>query len=109
MASSGHQQIIYLNVGGKYFSTSLATIVSEEESLLFKWFSDPEPPLPLDKKGAYFLDRDPWTFNVILNYLRLKSSNQLWEACLPKDPDKLALLTQEQWRSQRGGQGGRGG
>uniref|UniRef100_A0A914RDP4 Uncharacterized protein n=1 Tax=Parascaris equorum TaxID=6256 RepID=A0A914RDP4_PAREQ len=35
------------------------------------------------------------TFGIILNYLRLKSCSQLWEACLPKDPDRLALLTQE--------------
>lgn len=35
------------------------------------------------------------SFGIILNYLRLKSTNQLWEACLPKDPDRLALLTQE--------------
>lgn len=32
---------------------------------------------------------------MILNYLRLRHSGQLWEACLPKDPDRLALLTQE--------------
>lgn len=34
-------------------------------------------------------------FGVILNYFRLKKSKQMWETCLPKDPDRLALLTQE--------------
>uniref|UniRef100_A0A915BRB0 Potassium channel tetramerisation-type BTB domain-containing protein n=1 Tax=Parascaris univalens TaxID=6257 RepID=A0A915BRB0_PARUN len=54
-----------------------------------------EPPLETDDEGAYFIDRDPLSFGIILNYLRLKSCSQLWEACLPKDPDRLALLTQE--------------
>lgn len=36
-----------------------------------------------------------FSFTIILNYLRLKTAGQLWEACLPKDPDRLALLTQE--------------
>jgi len=51
--------------------------------------------LTKDKNGAYFLDRDAYSFSVVLNYLRLRQSKQMWEACLPKDPDRLALLTQE--------------
>lgn len=49
----------------------------------------------------YFLSRfiysnkHLFSFAVILNYLRLQASKQLWEACLPKDPDRLALLSQE--------------
>lgn len=33
-------------------------------------------------------------YRHILNYLRLKRHGQLWEACLPKDPDRLAMLHQ---------------
>jgi len=36
-----------------------------------------------------------YRFSVVLNYLRLRQSKQMWETCLPKDPDRLALLTQE--------------
>ncbi len=36
-----------------------------------------------------------FSFGVVLNFLRLRRQGQLWEACMPKDPDRLALLTQE--------------
>ncbi|VDN59417.1 unnamed protein product, partial [Dracunculus medinensis] len=61
-----------------------------------QWFIERSTvPLPVDDSGIYFIDRDPSSFTIILNYLRLKTAGQLWEACLPKDPDRLALLTQE--------------
>ncbi|KHN70808.1 BTB/POZ domain-containing protein KCTD16 [Toxocara canis] len=91
------QTIINFNVGGQKYSTSRSTLTYDKQSLLNQWFCTRgvEPPLELDNDGAYFIDRDPFSFGVILNYLRLKSCSQLWEACLPKDPDRLALLTQE--------------
>ncbi|VDK51134.1 unnamed protein product [Gongylonema pulchrum] len=93
--------ILHFNVGGQQFSTTTSTLLQEKNSLFaqvrtaFSWFATMQPPLEKDSNGAYFIDRDPVSFGTILNYLRLKSASQLWEACLPKDPDRLALLTQE--------------
>eukprot|EP00088_Acartia_fossae_P071767 TRINITY_DN9939_c0_g2_i3.p1 TRINITY_DN9939_c0_g2~~TRINITY_DN9939_c0_g2_i3.p1 ORF type:complete len:217 (-),score=39.44 TRINITY_DN9939_c0_g2_i3:5-655(-) len=63
--------IIVLDVGGTRFKTSRGTLVSEPDSMLAKMF-DPDSPLQPAKtqEGAYFLDRDPDTFTVILSYLR---------------------------------------
>ncbi|VDM20601.1 unnamed protein product [Wuchereria bancrofti] len=89
--------ILNFNVGGQQYSTTANTLLQEKQSLFNQWFTGEtaKPPLEKDSKGAYFIDRDPTSFGIILNYLRLKSTKQLWEACLPKDPDRLALLTQE--------------
>ncbi|KAM3725783.1 BTB/POZ domain-containing protein [Dirofilaria immitis] len=89
--------MLNFNVGGQHYSTTASTLLQEKQSLFNEWFTGEtaKPPLEKDSKGAYFIDRDPVSFGIILNYLRLKSTKQLWEACLPKDPDRLALLTQE--------------
>ncbi|CEF60539.1 BTB/POZ-like domain and Potassium channel tetramerisation-type BTB domain and BTB/POZ fold domain-containing protein [Strongyloides ratti] len=91
------QDIIEFNVGGTYFATTLKTISVEKSSYLYNWYIEHIGGAHLlrDKKGIYFIDRDPASFAVILNYLRLRVSNQLWEACLPKDPDLLAMVAQE--------------
>ena len=76
MAASN--DIVRLNVGGVSFCTTIGTLITDSGSHLCKWF-DPTRltnPLPCDRHGAYFLDRDPDTFKVILNYLRLKSSGE---------------------------------
>eukprot|EP00088_Acartia_fossae_P062003 TRINITY_DN7462_c0_g1_i4.p1 TRINITY_DN7462_c0_g1~~TRINITY_DN7462_c0_g1_i4.p1 ORF type:complete len:166 (-),score=25.60 TRINITY_DN7462_c0_g1_i4:341-838(-) len=63
--------IIVLNVGGTRFETTRATLVSQPDSVLAKMF-DPDSPLEpaITKDGAYFLDRDPETFSLILSFLR---------------------------------------
>uniref|UniRef100_A0A914W1L0 Potassium channel tetramerisation-type BTB domain-containing protein n=1 Tax=Plectus sambesii TaxID=2011161 RepID=A0A914W1L0_9BILA len=95
--SLGSGDIIRLNVGGQSFGTQLDTLLFDRHSLLYQWFDAKpnNPPLPVDRNGAYFIDRDPHCFGIVLNYLRLRTAGQVWEACLPKDPDRLALLTQE--------------
>jgi len=89
--------LIEFNVGGRTFTTTIATISFDKRSLLYTWFIERKGSayLSVDKHGAFFIDRDPYSFGIILNYLRLQSAKQLWQACLPKDPDRLALLTQE--------------
>jgi len=60
---------IVLNVGGEYFSTSLATLRAKNATYLEKMFrkgantsSSPD--------GSYFIDREPSTFEYVLEYLR---------------------------------------
>lgn len=92
-----YSDIIEFNVGGKLFATTLDTIGFEKSSTLYQWYIEHKGSqhLTKDKNGCFFIDRDPFSFGVVLNFLRLKRANQLWEVCLPKDPDRLALLTQE--------------
>eukprot|EP00088_Acartia_fossae_P010274 TRINITY_DN15108_c0_g1_i4.p1 TRINITY_DN15108_c0_g1~~TRINITY_DN15108_c0_g1_i4.p1 ORF type:complete len:107 (-),score=16.31 TRINITY_DN15108_c0_g1_i4:224-544(-) len=65
--------VITLNVGGVMLTTKRETLTKYPESKLAKMF-DAESPvlssLPMQKDGSFFIDRDPETFKIILNYLR---------------------------------------
>ncbi|KAI6233662.1 hypothetical protein M3Y99_00880300 [Aphelenchoides fujianensis] len=87
------EDLVEFNVGGKLFCTTFKTISFDKQSFLYQRRGSAH--LQRDKNGAYFIDRDPRCFGIILNYLRLQTSNQRWETALPKEPDLLALLTQE--------------
>ncbi|KAH7731940.1 K+ channel tetramerization domain-containing protein [Aphelenchoides avenae] len=89
--------LISFNVGGQLFATTIETISHDKRSQLYSWYVEHKGSAHLlkDKDGNYFIDRDPYSFTIILNFLRLQQARQLWESCLPKDPDRLALLTQE--------------
>lgn len=66
-----YPEIIELNVGGVFYTTSYTTLVKEPDSLLAKLFNgNGEIKLPKDGKGKYFLDRDGVLFRYILDYLR---------------------------------------
>jgi len=68
--SSNFSKIVELNVGGKYFTTSLETLITREpESMLTKMFSGTWN-LRRDSTGRIFIDRDGSLFKHILNYLR---------------------------------------
>uniref|UniRef100_A0A1I7ZIP5 BTB_2 domain-containing protein n=1 Tax=Steinernema glaseri TaxID=37863 RepID=A0A1I7ZIP5_9BILA len=87
---------VEFNVGGKVFVTTYATLSVEKTSNLYSWYVERCGSHHKHMLGkAFFIDRDAQCFGIVLNYLRLKAANQRWEACLPKDPDRLALLTQE--------------
>ncbi|XP_003383321.1 PREDICTED: BTB/POZ domain-containing protein KCTD9-like isoform X1 [Amphimedon queenslandica] len=60
---------VRLNVGGKVFATSRATITSDPSSMLARmfesdWFS------ATDDSGAYLIDRSPEYFEPLLNFMR---------------------------------------
>jgi hypothetical protein len=63
--------IIKLNVGGTLFTTTRATLIHNPDSMLAKMF---DPALGMraaatDANGAYFIDRTPEKFAVILTFL----------------------------------------
>ncbi|CAF0897507.1 unnamed protein product [Rotaria sp. Silwood1] len=61
--------VIDLNVGGFYYTTSLSTLRKYEDSMLAVMFSG-RYSLVRDKTGRIFIDRDGRFFGHILNYIR---------------------------------------
>ncbi|XP_058953338.2 uncharacterized protein [Pocillopora verrucosa] len=61
--------MLKLNVGGHFFSTSLATMTKDPGSMLHAMFSGRFDTKP-GEDGSYFIDRDGTHFRHILNYLR---------------------------------------
>eukprot|EP01130_Rhizamoeba_saxonica_P012346 TRINITY_DN5189_c0_g1_i2.p1 TRINITY_DN5189_c0_g1~~TRINITY_DN5189_c0_g1_i2.p1 ORF type:complete len:490 (-),score=99.55 TRINITY_DN5189_c0_g1_i2:23-1492(-) len=76
---------VTLNIGGKYFYTSFATLTRIENSMFHAMFSgiqDGLYPHSNDTDGSYFIDRDNTYFSHILAYLRdetLPEDLQLYE------------------------------
>ncbi|CAG7835896.1 unnamed protein product [Allacma fusca] len=62
-------EIVHLNVGGTRFSTSWQTLTWVPDSFFTALLSGRISSLK-DDNGAFFVDRDPTLFSVILNYLR---------------------------------------
>lgn len=81
-------QIIELNVGGNYYTTTLATLLYEPDSLLTTMFTG-NIRVAKDGRGRYFIDRDGVLFRFILDYLR---NNYL---TLPKDFEETERLLVE--------------
>lgn len=60
---------VTLNIGGILYTTSFATLMKDEGSLLALMFSG-KHPIHREPDGTYFIDRDGVNFRYILNYLR---------------------------------------
>jgi hypothetical protein len=67
--ASTADMIIELNVGGRIFATTKETLSKHPGSLLHKIVTR-ETACPCDSAGRLFLDKDPNTFDLILEYLR---------------------------------------
>ncbi len=63
------QRIVSFNCGGTTFDTTLATLESAGENLLSK-LATTEVGVLKDRKGRIFLDRNPKTFSLVLEFLR---------------------------------------
>ena len=68
--------ILYLNVGGKIFLTSKATLCFKPESNLAKMVRGETEQL-FDKDGNLFIDQDPKYFRFVLQYLRTKGRSTI--------------------------------
>lgn len=72
------ENIIKLNIGGNYFTTSRATLCADKDSMLGVMFSGIHHVTKCDD-GAYFIDADGTHFRYILNFLsgKIKDTSQL--------------------------------
>ena len=64
---------VKLDVGGTIFKTTHGTLLSDQNSKLAKMFSTEKNgriSAIQDENGAYFIDRSPKYFEIILNFLR---------------------------------------
>eukprot|EP01084_Bolivina_argentea_P211394 359606_1 len=72
LLSSGEP--IMLNIGGIKYSTSLITLSSDTNSILYKMF-DEKWSLKPNNDGSYFIDRNGENFKYILDFLRTHKLN----------------------------------
>lgn len=61
---------VKLDIGGRRFTTSRATLKTERHSLLAAMLSGRYDLIPDPQDGSYFIDRDGQQFHHILNYMR---------------------------------------
>src|SRR5690348_10297253 len=79
---------IELDVGGKFFTTSITTLTKEPDSMLGRMFSG-RFPIKKNEKGRVFIDRDGAWFKLILEYLR---DGQFY---IPEDEKEVKKLQRE--------------
>nr|XP_006628143.2 PREDICTED: BTB/POZ domain-containing protein KCTD21 [Lepisosteus oculatus] len=80
--------LVTLNVGGRLYTTSLATLTRFPDSVLGAMFKG-RLPVRKDQQGHFFIDRDGKTFRHILNFLRSSHLD------LPDDYKEMKLLRRE--------------
>lgn len=62
--------VLELNVGGVHYTTTLKTLLTEPNTLLYEMFTGKPDAIIKDAKGRHFIDRDGVLFRYILDYLR---------------------------------------
>jgi len=85
------RKVVTLNVGGKTFSTTLATLTAVEGSYLWKLAHK----VRSTNASEYFLDRSGEVFSCVLDYLRSQRYNEDPKSILPEDNSALKLLKRE--------------
>eukprot|EP01120_Amphizonella_sp_Union-15-10_P001698 TRINITY_DN11847_c0_g1_i1.p1 TRINITY_DN11847_c0_g1~~TRINITY_DN11847_c0_g1_i1.p1 ORF type:complete len:258 (-),score=49.30 TRINITY_DN11847_c0_g1_i1:124-897(-) len=87
-AQENQQARLKLNVGGKIFETTVATLNKYPESLLANMFVGDYKVQP-DTDGVYFIDRDGSLFGYVVNFLRDET------IALPSNQHDLEQLERE--------------
>ena len=85
------KDMISLNIGGNYYSTSKSTLCSQKNSMLAAMFSGYHK-LTKSEDGLYFIDADEKYFDIILNRL---SGRIQYATDLPEDRRTLLELRKE--------------
>ncbi len=67
--SMDESRVVNLNVGGKVYTTTVATLRTFPNSVLAKMVAG-TCAVRVDDKGNYFIDRDGELFRYVLNFLR---------------------------------------
>lgn len=88
LSSSSSKNLVWLNVGGTKYCSTLTTLTKSPHSMLGAMFSG-RFTLTTDEKQRYFIDRDGKHFGTILNFLRDGS------IVLPSSPEARAELLVE--------------
>lgn len=83
-------EVIELNIGGKYYSTKKSTLCWYKLSYFYHLFST-EGNIIYDKNNKIFIDRDGYTFKYILNWLR----NENYKSFPKPDNENYSLLIED--------------
>eukprot|EP00012_Vannella_robusta_P014283 CAMPEP_0206209268 /NCGR_PEP_ID=MMETSP0166-20121206/16811_1 /ASSEMBLY_ACC=CAM_ASM_000260 /TAXON_ID=95228 /ORGANISM="Vannella robusta, Strain DIVA3 518/3/11/1/6" /LENGTH=300 /DNA_ID=CAMNT_0053630639 /DNA_START=82 /DNA_END=983 /DNA_ORIENTATION=+ len=68
------EEIVHLNIGGTPFVTSKNTLIQPRSSAFFSCILDSEPNWEESSRAGFFLDRNPKSFALMLNFLRSGSA-----------------------------------
>lgn len=90
LENNNMDEIIELNIGGKYYSTKKSTLCSDKLSYFYHLFST-EGNIVRDKNNRIFIDRDGYTFKYIINWLRNKNYNSFPSS----DHENYSLLIED--------------
>lgn len=80
---------VTLNVGGKFFSTTVRTLTAHQGSILHSLFTSPMAVHRDMRDQTLFIDRNGDVFGLILDYLRTGV------LVVPRDPVEYAILRRE--------------
>lgn len=80
-------EVLELNVGGKIYFCSKATLTKDESSMFYKMFVTGDVSVPKDQRGRYFIDRKEKYFGKVYKFLR--------DGKLPSSLNALVSLQQE--------------
>jgi len=97
VTSEADDEVLTLNVGGSVFATRRSTICLYDGSYLAMLFSGRwESSIERDAEGRFFLDFDPASFRLVLNFLR---SRRVECAGSPAPPPDVPPEREEHFRN----------